>query len=136
MQVVKELDNKLLHRKEIVITIQNESTPSKVDVTKQIAQKTKADEANIVIENNRTEDLFARYGGEEFIIMPRGKVNKEFLYIKCEHIRKAIEAYDFRFDDVCVRISASFGFHIKEVDSVDIKVYHQCYRRVRDYRTC
>ena len=46
--------------------------------------------SNIVIENKRTEDLFARYGGEEFIILPRGVVNKEFLYIQCERIRKAI----------------------------------------------
>ncbi len=81
--------------------------------------------SNIVIENKRTEDLFARYGGEEFIIMPRGKVNKELMYIQCERIRKAIEAYNFRIDETSVQISASIGFYIKKVESVDIEAVLQ-----------
>ena len=86
--------------------------------------------SNIVIENKRTEDIFARYGGEEFIIMPRGEVNNDLMYILCERIRKAIENFDFRFDEICVRITASFGFHIKKVESVDIEaVLHDMIRK-------
>ena len=75
--------------------------------------------SNIVIENKRTEDLFARYGGEEFIIMPRGEVNKELMYIQCERIRKAINTYAFCFDGTHARITASFGFHLIKVEGVD-----------------
>ena len=75
--------------------------------------------SNIVIENKRTEDLFARYGGEEFIIMPRGEVNKNLMYIQCERIRKAIDAYVFCFDGTNARITASFGFSLIKVESVD-----------------
>ena len=75
--------------------------------------------SNIVIENKRTEDLFARYGGEEFIIMPRGEMNKEFMYKQCERIRKVTENFEFRFEEKLVRITASFGFHIKKVESAD-----------------
>jgi two-component system cell cycle response regulator len=77
--------------------------------------------SNIVIENKRTEDLFARYGGEEFIIMPRGEVNKKLINNQCERIRKAIEAFDFCFDETRVRITASFGFYLIRVESVDIE---------------
>jgi len=86
--------------------------------------------SNIVIENKRTEDLFARYGGEEFIIMPRGEVNNDLMYTLCERIRKAIENSDFRFDEICVRITASLGFYMIKVESVDIeKVLHEMIRK-------
>jgi len=77
--------------------------------------------SNIVIENKRTEDLFARYGGEEFIIMPRGEVNRVLMYNLCERIRNAIEAFDFCFDETRVKITASFGFYLIKVESVDIE---------------
>ena len=75
--------------------------------------------SNLVIENKRTEDLFARYGGEEFIIMPRGEMNKEFMSLLCERIRKVAENFEFRFEEKLVRITASLGFHIKKVESAD-----------------
>ena len=68
--------------------------------------------ANTVIENKRTEDLFGRYGGDEFIILPRGEISKEGLQVHCERIRKAIEGFEFRFEDICVRITISLGFHL------------------------
>ena len=75
--------------------------------------------SNLVIENKRSEDLFARYGGEEFIIMPRGEINKEFMSLLCERIRKVAENFEFRFEEKLVRITASLGFHIKKVESAD-----------------
>jgi diguanylate cyclase (GGDEF)-like protein len=77
--------------------------------------------SNIVIENKRTEDLFARYGGEEFIIMPRGEISKEFMHLQCERIRKVTENYKFQFEDTFIQITASLGFHIKKVESVDLE---------------
>jgi diguanylate cyclase (GGDEF)-like protein len=86
--------------------------------------------SNIVIENKRTEDLFARYGGEEFIIMPRGEVNKELMYIQCERIRQAIEAYDFSLGETRAQITASLGFYLIKVDSADAeKVLHNLIRK-------
>jgi diguanylate cyclase (GGDEF)-like protein len=75
--------------------------------------------ANTVIENKRTEDLFGRYGGDEFIILPRGEISKEGIQVHCERIRKAIEGFDFCFEDICVRITISLGFHLTKVGSSD-----------------
>lgn len=77
--------------------------------------------SNIVIKNKRTEDLFARYGGEEFVCMPRGEVNKELVHIQCERIRKAIENFDFCYGKKYIRMTASFGFHIKKIEGVDLE---------------
>ena len=52
------------------------------------------------------------------------------MHIQCDRIRKAIEKADFRFDEICVRITASFGFHIIKFESVDIaKVLHEMIRK-------
>ena len=81
--------------------------------------------ANIVIENKRTEDLFARYGGEEFIIMPRGELRKEDLYILCERIRKAVERFEFCFDEACIRTTISLGSHFMKIEGSDVeKILH------------
>ena len=77
--------------------------------------------ANIVTENKRTEDLFARYGGEEFIIMPRGELRNEDLYILCERIRKAVENFKFYFDEACVQITISLGFHFYKVGGSEVE---------------
>ena len=75
--------------------------------------------ANTIIESKRTEDLFGRYGGDEFIILPRGEINKEGILMHCERIRKAIEGFEFCFQDTSVRITISLGFHITMVKSSD-----------------
>ena len=75
--------------------------------------------ANTIIENKRTEDLFGRYGGDEFIILPRGEISKENMQVYCERIRKAIEGFEFCFEDKCVRITISLGFHITKAGSGD-----------------
>ena len=75
--------------------------------------------ANTVIENKRAEDLFGRYGGDEFIILPRGEISKESMQVHCERIRKAIEGFEFCFEDICVRITLSLGFHLTKAGSSD-----------------
>jgi two-component system cell cycle response regulator len=73
--------------------------------------------AAIVNQVKRTEDIFARYGGEEFIIMPRGKVHKKGIHLQCERIRKAVEKFEFHFGEEQVRLTASLGFYLNELDS-------------------
>jgi two-component system cell cycle response regulator len=75
--------------------------------------------ANTVVGNKRTEDLFGRYGGDEFIILPRGEISKESMQVHCERIRKAIEGFEFCFEDICVRITLSLGFHLTKAGSSD-----------------
>ncbi len=75
--------------------------------------------ANTVINNKRTDDLFGRYGGDEFIILPRGEISTEGLQVHCERIRKAVEGFEFCFEDICVRITISLGFHITKTVSSD-----------------
>jgi len=75
--------------------------------------------ANTVIKNKRTEDLFGRYGGDEFIILPRGEISKDSMQVHCERIRKAIEGFEFCFEDKCVRITISLGFHLTKAASSD-----------------
>jgi diguanylate cyclase (GGDEF)-like protein len=78
--------------------------------------------ANTVIENKRAEDLFGRYGGDEFIILPRGEISKEGMQVHCERIRKAIERFEFCFEETCVRITISLGFHLTKVESSDTEL--------------
>ena len=75
----------------------------------------------IIIENISTEDLFARYGDEEFTILPRGEINKDILYARCERIRKAVGNYEFRSGDDCFRLTVSLGFHLKTVTGSDVE---------------
>ena len=73
--------------------------------------------ATIVSQVKRTEDIFSRYGGEEFIIMPRGEIHKDGLYLQCERIRKAVEKFELHFGEEQVRITVSLGYYLREADS-------------------
>jgi two-component system cell cycle response regulator len=68
--------------------------------------------ASIISGNKRTEDVFARYGGEEFIIMPRGELSKEAMYLHCERLRRKIEDSEFAFGETRLRLTISLGFHL------------------------
>ena len=73
--------------------------------------------SSVISEGKRAEDLFGRYGGEEFIILPRGKIDKENVFNQCEHIRKAVEKFEFCHAEVCLRLTISIGFHLSRPDN-------------------
>ena len=60
---------------------------------------------------------FGHYGGEEFIILPRGKIDKENVFNQCEHIRKAVEKFEFCHAEACLRLTISIGFHLSRPDN-------------------
>ncbi len=78
--------------------------------------------ASVIRQNKRTEDIFGRYGGEEFVILPRGNIKKEDLYVQCERIRKAVEKPEIRYYGNCVRITCSLGFHLEEIKDKKIDI--------------
>ena len=52
-------------------------------------------------------------------MMPRGELSKESMQVHCERMRKAIESFEFCFEDRCVRITISLGFHLTKAGSSD-----------------
>ena len=77
--------------------------------------------AGIISKTIRTEDLLARYTEEEFIIMPRGDLNKEDMFVQCERIRKAIKDFEFRFGEETFQITLSLGYHFEKMKGRDFK---------------
>jgi diguanylate cyclase (GGDEF)-like protein len=77
--------------------------------------------AGILSKTIRTEDLLARYTEEEFIIMPRGEINKEDMFVQCERISKAIKDIEFRFGEETIEITLSLGYHFEKMKGRDFK---------------
>jgi two-component system cell cycle response regulator len=75
--------------------------------------------ASIMKACNRPEDIIARYGGEEFIILPRGDLSKERIYLHCERLRQTIEVAEFAFGETRVRMTISLGLHLAMVAERD-----------------
>lgn len=72
MEVVKDFENKLLDRKEILVKLSSEGvTPNKVDVKAQLAKKFKAKEELIVI--NKISSTF----GSRDVVVDASIYNKE-----------------------------------------------------------
>ena len=63
MTILEQKRNPLLHREELVITIESESIPSKSEVRKQISEKTKKPEENIIISN-----IVSKFGSKSFTV--------------------------------------------------------------------
>jgi diguanylate cyclase (GGDEF)-like protein len=79
--------------------------------------------SSVISEGKRAEDLFGRYGGEEFIILPRGKIDKENVFNQCEHIRKAVEKFEFCHAEACLRLTISIGFHLSRPDNGKVESF-------------
>ncbi|OOM07455.1 GGDEF domain-containing protein [Clostridium saccharobutylicum] len=64
---------------------------------------------NVLLSNIRSDyDWIARYGGEEFAIVFRNTDIKEAT-LHSERIRKAIENHNFKYDNINISVTASFG---------------------------
>lgn len=63
MEILKQTKNSLLHREEVVITLEQTVTPSKQEVTKMLSEKLKKPEENIVIEK-----VGSKFGSQTFTI--------------------------------------------------------------------
>ncbi len=76
MNITKEFDNKLLHRKEIVATLEAESTPSEQKVREMLTEKFKKPEEQIVVET-----IKGKFGSRIFEISAK-------IYDDAESLRK------------------------------------------------
>ncbi|MFL0248524.1 GGDEF domain-containing protein [Candidatus Clostridium stratigraminis] len=56
----------------------------------------------------KNTDWVGRYGGEEFLIV-LNNTNTEEAYKRSEELRKLVEKRDFCFDNLTIKITASFG---------------------------
>ena len=63
---------------------------------------------SLITELIRESDLAARYGGEEFSVILYHTV-KEDAFIIAERIRKAVEEYAFKSDDLVLNVTISIG---------------------------
>lgn len=64
--------------------------------------------ASVISKIIRKEDIFARYGGEEFIILLRD-IKEEKAYIFANHIKEAVEEYEFKFEGKVISVTISVG---------------------------
>ncbi len=63
MEILKQFDNKLLNRQEIIVKLESQVTPSKLDVKKSLSEKFKSPEEQIVIEH-----IYGKFGSQTFTI--------------------------------------------------------------------
>lgn len=85
----------------------------------EIGDKVLCDFADIMVKNLRPYDYFGRIGGEEFaIILPATNI-KQSIKI-AERLRYILSKYQFKINDHCFQITASFGLsEITENDTLD-----------------
>ncbi|HDQ26284.1 MAG TPA: GGDEF domain-containing protein [bacterium] len=72
----------------------------------------------MILKNNTTAvDTVARYGGEEFIIiMP--DTDKDAAHARAVKIRKAVEAHDFRYKELHIKVTISMGVAVYPGDAI------------------
>ena len=87
MKLVKEVENKLLKRKEIEALFENSPNLKKAEVLSQLSKKTKADEKLIVIEKMKNH-----FGSRDILVEAIVYENEEALNkITRSHIKKRME---------------------------------------------
>lgn len=77
------------------------------------------DFSNIIVKSVRKDkDWVGRYGGEEFLIIIND-VSKEFAYNIIEKIREKIEKHIFKYNELKINITSSFGICIINKGNID-----------------
>lgn len=61
----------------------------------------------------RKFDIIGRFGGEEFVIYIENNDIENIENI-CNNLRKKIENFEFKYDEISIKITASFGFTTSE----------------------
>jgi len=61
-----------------------------------------------LVSNTRSGDVHARIGGEEFIILFT-MTEPSLGHYRAEKLRQAIEDFEYQYDDITIKITASFG---------------------------
>ena len=100
LEIIEQKENPLLHRKELLILVEHNSVPSKKEVAKDISEKTKSPEENIIVEKiigdfgSHTFKITAKVykdhnSKEKYTVIPR-KVRKKL----AEETKKAAEKAD------------------------------------------
>ncbi|MCH5291615.1 MAG: sensor domain-containing diguanylate cyclase [Treponema sp.] len=64
--------------------------------------------AKLIKDGIRSHDMAARYGGEEFVVM-LANTNKNDALAVAERIRKAVESFDFFYDETHMQVTISGG---------------------------
>jgi len=81
---------------------------------------------SLITELIRDSDLAARYGGEEFSVILYHTV-KEDAFIIAERIRKTVEEYAFKSDDLVLNVTISIGVVSHDHPDVqDAKTFIEC----------
>ncbi|WDC85250.1 GGDEF domain-containing protein [Caloramator sp. mosi_1] len=77
--------------------------------------------ASILQDSIRKSDWVARYGGEEFLIVLNG-ANKEKAVEIAERIRKKVEEGAVKYNNLQIKITASFGVYevLGETNYLDV----------------
>ena len=63
MEIIEQKQNNLLNRQEIVLTLEQESIPSKNEIAKMLAKQFKTEEENIIIKK-----INSKFGSKKFEI--------------------------------------------------------------------
>ena len=71
-EIIEEKQNPLLDRKEVKVTVESTSSPSKVDALKLIAEKFSTPEENV-----KLEKVASRFGSTKFTILAKIYSSKE-----------------------------------------------------------
>jgi len=77
--------------------------------------------SNVIKNNIRDTDIATRWGGDEFVITLHGVDTKEAFHI-ADRIRREIDNYDFSFNNIFIKVTASIGISSIE-DKIDINSF-------------
>lgn len=108
-----DINNSVLKNKPISVIMADLDHFKKVNDTygHVVGDKVLKEFSRIMMENIRRDtDWVGRYGGEEFLVI-LNNADVDIAYKTAEKIRKALENYQFSFEGVSFKITASFGVY-------------------------
>ena len=86
--------------------------------------------AQLVSDMIRSEDLLARYGGEEFVILARD-TDEEKAFIFAMRIRRAVEKYEFKFQNQQIPVTISLG--VATLSNANFHDHNEMFKTADEY---